>query len=290
MKTAILGAGKMGVWFAKFCKEKGDTIVIADRNAEKLAKLKKELNVETADFPDAVKGADRVLICVSISSFEEIVKKIAPAIHQGQPIMDICSIKEYPVNIMHQYLKGALVLGTHPVFGPGSNGVKHKAYVLTPTNPQEAAYAEQYKAWLEKEEAHVFIMTPQKHDELMTIVLGLPHFLGLVACETMLEQPSFPESKKLAGTTYRLLFTLAEATALETPDLYANVQTKLADLGKIEELFIANAQEWLDLMKKKDSAAIIERMDRLRAKLAKVDSDYGKSYETMYRMLQSTEE
>jgi prephenate dehydrogenase len=289
MRTAILGAGKMGVWFAKFCKEKGDTIVIADRNAEKLAKLKKELNVEVADFQTAVKGADRVLICVSISSFEEIVKKISPAIHQGQVVMDVCSIKEYPVNVMHQYLKGALVLGTHPVFGPGSNGVKHKAYVLTPTNPEEAAYAEKYKAWLEKEEAHVFIMTPQKHDELMTIVLGLPHFLGLVACETLLEQPSFPESKKLAGTTYRMLFTLAEATALETPDLYANVQTKLAGLGKIEELFIANAEQWLDLMKKKDSASIIARMDRLKAKLTKVDSDYAKSYEIMYKMLESTE-
>jgi prephenate dehydrogenase len=289
MRTAILGAGKMGVWFAKFCKEKGDTIVIADRNAEKLAKLKKELNVEVADFPTAVKDADRVLICVSISSFEEIVKKISPAIHQGQVVMDVCSIKEYPVNVMHQYLKGALVLGTHPVFGPGSNGVKHKAYVLTPTNPEEAAYAEKYKAWLEKEEAHVFIMTPQKHDELMTIVLGLPHFLGLVACETLLEQPSFPESKKLAGTTYRMLFTLAEATALETPDLYANVQTKLAGLGKIEELFIANAEQWLDLMKKKDSASIIARMDRLKAKLTKVDSDYAKSYEIMYKMLESTE-
>lgn len=148
MKTAILGAGKMGVWFAKFCKEKGDTAILADRKAEKLAKLKKELQVETADFPDAVREADRVLICTSISSFEEVVKKIAPAIHPGQPIMDICSIKEYPVNIMHQYLKGALVLGTHPVFGPGSNGVAHKAYVLTPTNPEETAYAEKYKAWL----------------------------------------------------------------------------------------------------------------------------------------------
>ena len=86
-----------------------------------------------------------------------------------------------------------------------------------------------------------------------------------------------------------MLFTLAEATAQETPDLYANVQTKLAGLGKIEELFIANAEQWLELMKKKDSAAIIARMDRLRAKLAKVDSDYGKSYEVMYRMLESTE-
>jgi prephenate dehydrogenase len=236
-----------------------------------------------------VKGADRVLICTSISSFEEIVKKISPAIHQGQVIMDVCSIKEFPVNIMHKYLKGALVLGTHPVFGPGSNGVKHKAYVLTPTTPEEAKYAEEYKAWLEKEEAHVFIMTPQKHDELMSIILGFPHFLGLAACETLLEQPGFPESKKLAGTTYRMLFTLAEATAQETPDLYANVQTKLNGLGKIEELFIANAEQWLELMKKKDSKAIIERMDRLRAKLGKVDSDYGKSYDVMYKMLESTE-
>jgi len=290
LKTAILGAGKMGIWFAKFCKEKGDTVILADRTAEKLAKLKKELDIETADFLTAVKGSDRVIICTSISSLEEIVKKIAPSTHKDQIIMDICSIKEYPVNIMHQYIRDALVLGTHPVFGPGSNSVAHKAYVLTPTNPEEQAFAEQYKQWLEKEGANVFIMTPQKHDELMSIILGLPHFLGLVACETLLEQPSFAESKKLAGTTYRMLLTLAEATAQETPDLYANVQTKLEDLGKMEELFIQNAQAWLDLMKKKDSKEIMARMDRLRAKLAKVDSDYGKSYETMYRMLQSTEE
>ena len=45
MRTAVLGAGKMGVWFAKFCKAKGDTVVLADRNAEKLAKLEKELGV-----------------------------------------------------------------------------------------------------------------------------------------------------------------------------------------------------------------------------------------------------
>jgi len=290
MRTAVLGAGKMGVWFAKWCIAKGDTVVLADRKPQKLAQFKEELGVETADFPTAVRGADRVLICVSISSFEEIVKKIASAVIKGQPVMDISSIKEYPVNVMHKYLKEALVLGTHPVFGPGSHGVKNKAYVLTPTNPEEEAYAKEFQRWLEKEEAHVFIMTPQKHDELMSLILGFPHFLGLAACETLLAQPAFSESKKLAGTTYRMLFTLAESVAQETPDLYANVQTKLPGLGKMEELFIANAQEWIDLMKKKDTTEIMARMDRLRAKLAKADKDYDKSYETMYRMLESTED
>jgi prephenate dehydrogenase len=290
MRIAILGAGKMGIWFAKFCKEKGNTVVLAGRNAETMAKLKDELQVETTtDFQEAVQNANNVLICISISSFEEIVKKIAPNTHKGQVVMDICSIKEHPVNIMHQYIKDATVLGTHPVFGPGSNGIAHKAYVLTPTNPQEETVAEQYKQWLEKEGANVFVMTPKKHDDLMSIILGLPHFIGLVTCETLLEQKDFAESKKLAGTTYRMLLTLAEATAQETPDLYANVQTKLSDLGKMEELFIQNAQTWLDLMKNKDTNGIMTRMNHLRAKLAKIDSDYNKSYETMYRMLQSTE-
>jgi len=291
MRTTILGAGKMGIWFAKFCKEKDNNVILAGRNAEKMAKLKVELQIETTtDFQEAMQNADNVLICTSISSFEDIVKKIAPATHEGQVIMDICSIKEQPVNIMHRYIKNATVLGTHPVFGPGSNGITHKACVLTPTNSQERAVAEQYRAWLEKEGANVFIMTPQKHDELMSIILGLPHFIGLITCETLLAQENFSESKKLAGTTYRMLFTLAEATAQETPDLYANVQTKLSNLGKIEEKFIQNAQTLLELIKNQDTTEIIARIARLRTKLSEVDNDHNKSYETMYRMLQSTEE
>jgi prephenate dehydrogenase len=291
MRIAIIGAGKMGVWFAKFFHSKGYSVVLADRKKEKIANLKKELQVNTTtDFKEAVTDADQVLICVSINAFEEVVKTISPAIHQGQVVMDICSIKETPVKVMHKYIKGALVLGTHPVFGPGSKGVKHKAYILTPTNDTEAEFADSFKKWLEKEEAHVFIMNPKKHDQLMSVVLGLPHFLGLVACETLLEQKDFPETKQVAGTTYRMLFTLAEATALETPDLYANLQMNLPEMGKIEDLYIAKAQEWLDLIKQKNPQAIVERMEQLKAKLLKSDPDFAESYEVMYRMLEATEE
>jgi prephenate dehydrogenase len=289
VKTAILGAGKMGVWFAKFCKENGEQVILSDRKKKKLAKLGKELGVETSDFVDAVKKADNVIICVSIDAFEGVVKKIASSVREGQTVVDICSIKEQPVKIMHQHLGKALVLGTHPVFGPGSRGVKNKAYILTPTNAKEEAFAEKYKKWLEKVGARVFIMPPEKHDKLMSVVLGLPHFVGLVVCDTVLEQADFTQTKKVAGTTYRMLLTLAEATALETPDLYASLQTVLPGLGKIEDLFIAKAQEWLDLIKKNDPKAIADKMDRLKTKLKKTDRDFAKSYEIMYKMLESTE-
>jgi prephenate dehydrogenase len=290
MRIAIIGAGKMGVWFAKFYHSKGYSVTLADRKKEKIVNLKKELAVNTTtDFKQAVADADQVLICVSINAMEEVVKTISPALHQDQVVMDICSIKETPVKIMHENITGALVLGTHPVFGPGSNGVKHKAYILTPTNAEERKFAEEFKKWLEQEEAHVFIMSPKKHDELMSVVLGLPHFLGLVACETLLEQKNFSETKKVAGTTYRMLFTLAEATALETPDLYASLQTNLPELGEIEDLFMAKAKEWLNLIKNKDADAIVKRMAQLKAKMVEADSDFAKSYEVMYKMLESTE-
>ena len=139
VKIAILGAGKMGVWFAKFCKENGDDVILAGRNKEKTAKIGKELGVETADFTDAAKAADRIMLCVSISALEEVAKQIGPIIREGQAVMDICSIKEYPVKVMHENITSGLVLGTHPLFGPGSKGVKHKTFILTPTNNKEKA-------------------------------------------------------------------------------------------------------------------------------------------------------
>jgi prephenate dehydrogenase len=289
MRIAIIGAGKMGVWFAKFFLEEGYSVVVADRNKEKLSKLKSEIAVETADFVAAVQNADRVLICVSIRAFEAVVKTISPSIREGQVVMDICSIKDFPVKVMHKHIKTGLVLGTHPVFGPGSKGVKHKAFILTPTNAEEREFAESFKKWLETKKARVFVMPPKKHDELMSVVLGFPHFLGLVACETLLEQADYPETKNVAGTTYRMLLTLAEVTALENPELFASLQLSLPELEKIESSFIEKAHEWLNLIKQQDSAAITSKMEQLKAKLMKTSRDYARSYEIMYKMLEAAE-
>ena len=289
MKIAILGAGKMGVWFVNFCKENGEQVILADRNKEKLARLGKELGVETADFADAVKKADNIIICVSIRAFADVVKKIAPGVREGQTVVDICSVKEQPVKIMHQYIKKGLVLGTHPVFGPGSKGVRNKAYILTPINPKEEAFADKYKTWLEKVGARVFIMSPKKHDELMSVVLGFPHFLGLVACDTLLEQADYAETKNVAGTTYRMLFTLAEATALENPELFSSLQLSLPEIEKIETAFIEKAREWLTLIKQKDPAAIAAKMEQMKSKLMKTSRNYEQSYDIMYRMLEAAE-
>jgi prephenate dehydrogenase len=289
MKIAILGAGKMGTWFAKFFLEEGYSVIVADRKKEKIEKLKTELSIQTADFADAAKNADWILICVSINATTAVVKKISPVLQQGQVVMDIASMKQEPLKIMHEQIKNATILGTHPVFGPGSGGVEHKAFILTPTTPAEEKFATNFKHWLEERKARVFIMTPEKHDELMSVVLGFTHFLGLAACDTLIEQPNYPETKTVAGTTYRMLFTLAESAALESPELFATLQLNLPSVKKIENEFMQKAQEWLNIINRKDQAAIISKLEELKARLAKISSDYEKSYKTMYKMLEATE-
>jgi prephenate dehydrogenase len=132
-------------------------------------------------------------------------------------------------------------------------------------------------------------MSPEKHDKLMSVVLGIPHFIGLVACDTLLEQTDYAETKNLAGTTYRMLFTLAEVTALENPELFSSLQFNLPEMDKIEKLFIEKAREWLNLIEQKDLEAIAAKMEQLKSKLKLTSRDYEKSYEIMYRMLEAAE-
>ena len=285
MKTAIIGAGKMGRWFTKFFLEEGDSVILSSRSKEKLLKIRDEFGVEISDNVNAVKNADRVLICVPIENFEAVVKEIHSHVRPDQVVMDICSIKENPVKIMHEYIKTGVTLGAHPVFGPGVKSIENQNFVLTPINDKEKRFATEFKSWLEKKRANVFIMSPRKHDELMSVVLGFPHFLGLVVCDTLLNYPNFVETKKVAGASYKVLLTLAEAVASEETEFYRSLQMNLPEIEKIEGLFLKKSEEWLSMVRRKNRSAFASKMELVKKKLRKVNPDYARSYRVMHRLL-----
>jgi len=285
MKTAIIGAGKMGQWFTRFFLEEGDSVTVSSRSKEKLLRIRDEFGVEIADNINAVKNADRVLICVPIENFEAVVKEIHSHVRPDQVVMDICSIKEEPVKIMHKYIKTGTTLGTHPVFGPGVKSIEKQNFVLTPVGNKEKQFAEDFKSWLEQRQANVFIMSPRKHDKLMSVVLGLPHFLGLVVCDTLLNYPDFIETKRVAGASYKMLLTLAEAVASEETEFYTSLQMNLPEIEKIEGLFLKKSEEWLSIVRRKDRSAFASKMELVKRKLRKVNPDYARSYEVVHRLL-----
>lgn len=286
MRVAIIGAGKMGRWFAKFFKNEGYSVIVSSRTEKKLLALKDEFNVEIAESSvKAIEGAERVLLCVPLESLEAVLEEIGSHINSEQVVMDICSIKEIPVNLLHKHVKKGTALGTHPVFGPGTKSIEGQNYVLTPINDKEMKFAKRFGTWLEEKGANVVITSPRDHDELMSVVLGFPHFLGLVVGDTLLSYSNFVEAKEVAGASYRLLLTLAEAIASEDTEFYSNLQMSLPEVEKVEGLFLEKVKEWLDLVRRKDCSAFSSKMEEIKKRLKDLDPDYERYYEVMYRLL-----
>jgi len=268
MKVAIIGGtGKMGRWFTKFFLEEGDQVVVSGRNKEKLAKMKEAFKVEVGDNLNAVKSADRVLISVPIDNFEEVIKEIHSHVRPNQVVMDICSVKEFPVKVMHKYIKTGVTLGTHPLFGPNVESIQNQNFVLTPTSDEEERFANDFKKWLEERHVNVSVMSPKKHDELMSVVLGLPHFIGVVACDALLDYANLAETKRAAGTSYKLLLKLTETVVSQDPEFYASLQMHLPNVENVEDLFCEKSKEWLKAVRRKDKSALAEMMKHLKAKL-----------------------
>ncbi|MCX6005055.1 MAG: prephenate dehydrogenase, partial [Chloroflexi bacterium] len=242
MRVAIIGGyGKLGCWLARFLLAEGHEVTITGRDQNKLTDTGKQIGAKIASNTDAVKNSDMVVISVPISRFEEVTQEIAPHTRPEQLILDVTSIKEMPVRVMHQYIKKGTVLGTHPMFGPGAGSIKGQKFVLTPVNDQENSLAEKIRQYLEGKGAKVAVMSPVEHDHIMSIVLALSHFIALVSADTLLSLDKFTDSAVAGGTTYKMLLTLAESVVSEDPDFYASLQTHLPDAAKIEELFSMKA-------------------------------------------------
>jgi prephenate dehydrogenase len=286
LRVAIIGAGKMGRWFTRFFKDEGYSVVVSNRTRSKAEDLRDEFGVEVADRNvDAVEGADWVLVCVSLDGLETVLKEIGSHIRSGQVVMDIGSIKEMPVNLLHKYVKNGITLGTHPVFGPGAKGVGGQNFVLTPINEEERRFAAEFKGWLEEQNAKVMVTSPRRHDELMSLVLGFPHFVGLVAGDTLMNNSDFVEAKQVGGASYKLLLTLAGAVAAEEPVFYSNLHMSLPEMEKIEGLFLENVEEWLELVRAKDCGGFGRKMEQVKKRLKELDPDYERYYQLMYRLL-----
>lgn len=287
MKIAIVGgAGNMGRWLAQLLQKEGHEIILADRSREALLAVQEELKIAIASNTEAVKAADAVILAVPIDSFETVVKEIAPAVSPDQIVVDVTSIKEAPVTAMQKYFPRARILGTHPLFGPGAKGLTSQNFVLTPTTEKEKMLAAKVMLFLKERGARVTLVTPQKHDEMMSVVLGLSHFISIVAADTLMDLGKLQEFKAVGGSTYRVLTTLVESVVSEDPELYATLQMRLPYVQEMEALFQMHAAKWADIVSKQDKAGFAKNMTALKYKYASNNANFGQAYENMYKIME----
>ena len=180
MNIGIIGFGRLGHLISNYLK-KDFTILIYDI---------KNINDKIKDT-ESLRSASLTEICqcpiiipsVPISQFKDTIQKISPLLkksHLSPIIIDVCSVKEYPVNIMQELLpKTTQIIATHPMFGPDSIHNKNfeKKITIYPINIKNNQY-KRICTYLKSLNLKIIECSPAYHDKQIAKSLVLTHFIG----------------------------------------------------------------------------------------------------------------
>lgn len=214
MKVGVYGLGRFGFFWA-----------------EQLAQYATVLGYNRTDkesFPRGVIKAseeevlqcDTVVLCTAISSMEEVVHRIAPHLKSGSVVMDTCSVKVYPAEVMSRLLDEEIgIIATHPMFGPdsGKGGIANLPLVFSPIRGEESPIT-WWRDLFNRMELNVIEMSCQEHDKEAAYSQGVTHFIGRVLDELNL-QPT-----ELATVGYKSLLTIIEHTCNDPIQLFYDLQ------------------------------------------------------------------
>ena len=164
----IGGKGRMGRLFADFFKERGLKVLVSDQKTKLSNK-------------DLAAKADITIISVPIDTTKEVIKEVLPHLKKGSAIMDLTSLKEFPIKAM---LKGkAEVLGLHPMFG-NSNPIPNQTVIACRTK-KSSLWSDWMIKFLKKNKVKIIEMTAKEHDKIMNSAQGLIHFADITFADAL---------------------------------------------------------------------------------------------------------
>jgi prephenate dehydrogenase len=182
---SIIGFGRFGQLLASILRSEF-TVVVNDQKENHEAA--ERMGVEFVSLERACRAVN-VFLCVPISALESVLTHARPHFLPGTLVMDTCSVKVYPADLMRRHLpEPTEVLATHPLFGPDSakDGLSGLRIVFCPLRVSEPRLAF-WRAFWQRRGVTVIEKTPEEHDRLAAYSQGITHFLGRVLGEMNLE-------------------------------------------------------------------------------------------------------
>ncbi len=178
----IIGFGRFGKLAAHYLAE--DFEVFVYNRADKSSEI--NLTGARAAPLEMVCRQDIVIPSVPISIFRNILKDISPLIKPDALIVDVCSVKEYPIQWMKEILPATVsILATHPMFGPdsASDSLVGRKICLCKVRISEIQYLN-VKTYLEAKGLVVIEASATEHDRQIATSLALTHLIGRTLSES----------------------------------------------------------------------------------------------------------
>ncbi|MBN1153260.1 MAG: prephenate dehydrogenase/arogenate dehydrogenase family protein, partial [Dehalococcoidia bacterium] len=141
--------------------------------------------------------------------------------------------------------------------------------------------------YLEPHGAHVVTMDPATHDEVMSVVLGLPALVVGIVARTALASGRFALAREVSGTSLEVLVSLTESMLCEGSELYGTLLTGLPDAPGVASGLCDSAAHFARLVESGNRDVLIAELAALGGELEKLDHRAANAYARMYAMLEA---
>ncbi len=189
MKIGIIGLGLIGGSIARCLKKNSEKfeIVAFDTNIEQLELAKKDKNIDfyTLNIDESFSKCDLIFICTPVNLTHNIVKKLSQIVDKDCILTDVGSTK---LNIMTELsgIKGINFIGGHPMAGSEKSGYINSSdilfenafYIVTPYESTNQESIEVLKYIIQTLGAIYIELSPQEHDNCVSIVSHIPHLIA----------------------------------------------------------------------------------------------------------------
>ncbi len=179
-------------------------------------------------LPDAVRGAELVVLATPVGAMRALLQEIATAITPGAIVTDVASTKEQVVQWAEELLPATVsFVGGHPMTGKERSGVEAAdekifqgyVYCLTPTERTCATATSKIAALVEMLGARVRFLAPAEHDRQVAGVSHLPFLASIALVNSVAASPTWGEAGQLAANGFRDMSRLAAGS----PTMYRDI-------------------------------------------------------------------
>ena len=214
-EIGIIGFGQFGQFMAQHLAPHFE-VAVCDRAARQDEAEK--IGVKWSAF-EAVAGREIVIFAVPLKSFETVLRRAVPFLHENALCLDVCSVKIKPLELMRAILPATVeIIGTHPLFGPqsGRESIEGLRIALCPVR---SARTPQVRDFLARQlRLKVLEKSPAEHDREMAHVQALTHFVARALDELHVEESD------LATVSYEELMRAARLVSEDSWELFQTIQ------------------------------------------------------------------
>lgn len=228
--VGIVGFGSFGKFVAENLDEQCKVLVYS--------KSGKTPNKWTSTITEVAK-CDYLILSIPLSAYQPTLKLLKPHLNKNTIIVDVCSVKQKPLQIIKTVLPNQPLVATHPLFGPGSaqESLSGHTLVLCPDDSDTTAMQTVKDFATNLLQLRVVEKSAEQHDKEMARVHGLTFFISHILKDFDLQ------SNDLDTPSYKRLLGLAELEKHHSDELFNTIQSGNKHTQHLRQQFIDAAVE-----------------------------------------------